>query len=574
MLLTAGCSAERLPVGGLRLFNLDEVDWSEAAECPAPPGGGATAESLAGLLYTSGPTGGPVGVCVSHRAIVRTVFDTRAVYLSAADRVAQVSGLPSGSAAFEMWGALLHGAALVITEANPSLSPRQFAAEVVEREVSVMVLPATLCNYLAGEVPRGFGTVRDLYVAGEHPDPRRVRELLRQGPPARLLHAYGLSECGALTTCETVAGVPDGGAPIPVGRPTANAQVYLLDEALRPVPPGVVGELYVGGDGVSRGYFNRPGLTAERFVPYPFNDRPGARLCKTGDLARYLPDGRIEFAGRVDRRTKMGGFRVEPREVEAALAEHPAVVEAAVLVRRSASGDRKLTAYLAPADEAEPPPGELRRFLRGKLPDYMLPSDFIMLSSLPRAADGRLDAAALPPPETERPPLEESFVAPRTPAEKELARIWSQVFGLAKVGVRDNFFHMGGHSLLATQVTSRARDAFGVELPVRRLFESPTIEGLAKYIETARGAQPEPELRAARGEAEQALEHLAELSEEQVDSLLSRMLQEETAAPAAPVAPNAITRRREDELLSKLDELPADEVNSLLSQLLAEETGT
>ena len=240
-----------------------------------------------------------------------------------------------------------------------------------------------------------------------------------------------------------------------------------------------------------------------------------------------------------------------------------------MLARDNLAGAKQLTAYLVADEENEPTPSELRRFLRSKLPDYMLPADFISISLVPRTTAGRLDIAALPLPETERPPLEQTFVAPRTAVEKELAHIWSQVFGLAKVGIRDNFFHLGGHSLLATQVISRTRDAFQIEIAVRRLFESPTIEGLAKYIETARDGQAPAELRVTRNESEEILDRLEELSEAEVDSLLAEMLQED-APPREPV--DRIKPRAEDELLNKLDQLAADEVDSLLGQLLAEET--
>jgi acyl carrier protein len=246
------------------------------------------------------------------------------------------------------------------------------------------------------------------------------------------------------------------------------------------------------------------------------------------------------------------------------------VREAAVLTRENLAGDKRLTAYLAAADpNNEPTPSELRRFVRSKLPEYMLPADFILLSSLPRTVTGQLDVAALPSPETERPPLEQPFVAPNTAIEKELVHIWSQVFGLAKIGIHDNFFHLGGHSLLATQVISRARDAFQVELPVRRLFESPTIEGLARYIETSRQSQTDTELRAIPIAQADILNRLDELSEAEVDSLLHELLQEN--APAIETV-EKIKPRPEDELLNRLDELTIAEVDSLLGQLLTEET--
>jgi amino acid adenylation domain len=570
VLVTEGQLAQELQV---QLLKLDEIEWALAEEQPTLSAIDVAAENLACVLYTSGPGGKPTGVSLSHRAIVRTVFDEAIVNLGPEDRVAHLSEQSASAATFEIWGALLHGAQLALIAADPYLSPRLFAAEIASSRISVLFLKTAVFNYLVAEVPHAFRSIRDLYISGESADPTKVKQCLQQAPPIRLINTYGLSECSPLIACEIVTGVIDGVTTIPIGRPVSNTRIHVLDKSFRPVPVGVVGELSAGGDGVGRDYFNEPALTAACFTPDPFGE-PGARLCMTGDLGRYLPDGRIEFVGRKDRRTKIKGFRVDPQEVEEALAQHPKVSEAAVLVRQDLAGDKQLTAYLVAGKENEPTPSELRRFLRSKLPDYMLPAEFILISALPRTAAGQLDIAALPLPDTERPPLEQTFVAPRTAVEKELGRIWSQVFGLAKVGIRDNFFHLGGHSLLATQVISRARDAFQIELAVRRLFESPTVEGLAKYIETAREGQVKVELRVTRSETEEILERLEELSEAEVDSLLAEMLQE--SAPAVAViaegAVDKIKPRAEDELLNKLDQLAADEVDSLLDQLLAEET--
>jgi amino acid adenylation domain-containing protein len=563
VLLTQG---EALEAGEIQSINLNEVDWTSSEE--DSPLTAASAESVACVLYISGPSGTPVGVCVSHRALARMAFDPT-VDLRPGDRLAQLTDHSTSAALFEIWSALLHGAQLTLIDADPSLSPRLFATEIDKKKITVMLLRAALFHHVISEVPNALYSVRDLFVTGEAADAATFRQFQKQRRPARLFNVYGLTECSALTACELVTNVPDWANTIPIGRATSNTHIHLLDEMLQPVPIGVTGELYVGGDAAGSGYLNQPDLTAARFISDPFG-QPGARLCKTGDLGRYLPDGRLELAGRTDRCTKIKGVRVEPQEIEQTLAQHEKVRDAAVLTRENLAGDKRLTAYLAAADpNNEPTPSELRRFVRSKLPEYMLPSDFILLSSLPRTATGQLDVAALPSPETERPPLEQTFVAPTTVVEKELVHIWSQVFGLAKIGIRDNFFHLGGHSLLATQVISRARDSFQVELPVRRLFESPNIEGLAKFIETSREGQTDAVLRAIRTPRADILNRLDELSEAEVDSLLHEMLQEN-----APVVETAekIKPRAEDELLSRLDELTVAEVDSLLGQLLTEET--
>jgi acyl carrier protein len=254
-------------------------------------------------------------------------------------------------------------------------------------------------------------------------------------------------------------------------------QAYVLDARLAPVPVGVAGELCIGGVGLARGYLGRPGLTAERFVPNPFAATPGERLYRTGDLARYLPDGNLEFLGRIDHQVKVRGYRIELGEIEATLTAHPAVREAVVVAREEGAGEKRLVAYVV----GEASGAELRAFVRSKLPEYMVPSAFVALAALPLTANGKIDRRALPAPEG-RPEQERAYVAPRTPVEEVLAGIWAEVLRLDRVGVQDNFFDLGGHSLLATQVVSRLREAFSVELPLRALFETPTIMDLAEAI--------------------------------------------------------------------------------------------
>ncbi|MGH9894395.1 MAG: AMP-binding enzyme, partial [bacterium] len=266
---------------------------------------------------------------------------------------------------------------------------------------------------------------------------------------------------------------------IPLGRPIANTEVFVLDPHLQPVPIGVPGELYVGGDGLARGYHKRPELTAERFIPHPFRGDPGARLYRTGDLVRYLADGNLEFLGRIDQQVKLRGFRIEPGEIEAALTRHPAVREAVVVMEEETSGDKRLVAYFVPRQESGPSISELRSILRAELPEYMVPAAIVPLGALPLMPSGKLDRKALPSPERVRPELENGFVAPRSPVEARLAEIWTSLLGIEPVGVYDDFFALGGHSLLATQVMSRLRTTFRLDLPLLTIFEAPTIAGLA-----------------------------------------------------------------------------------------------
>jgi acyl carrier protein len=284
---------------------------------------------------------------------------------------------------------------------------------------------------------------------------------------------------------------------VPIGYPIANTTAYVFDDFMQPVPTFIAGQLYLGGDGLARGYLNRPELTAERFIPDPFSREPGARLYRTGDLVRRLPDGRLEFLGRRDTQVKVRGFRIELGEVEAVLSQHPAFREAVVIARSDEAGGKNLVAYLVAAEGAQVPElAKLRSSLREKLPDYAVPTAFVFLDELPLTPNGKVDRAALPAPS--RSSLDRAcvYVAPRTPLEQTLAQMWVEVFGLDEVGIHDNFFDLGGHSLLATQLASRLRAIFRVELPLRRLFETPTIAELAEAIEHAQQLDASPQMPA------------------------------------------------------------------------------
>jgi acyl-coenzyme A synthetase/AMP-(fatty) acid ligase/acyl carrier protein len=310
-----------------------------------------------------------------------------------------------------------------------------------------------------------------------------VRKVLKQGAPQQLLNVYGPTEGTTFSSYYWVQDVPEEATSIPIGRPITNTQIYLLDEQLQPVPIGVLGELYIGGDGLAQGYLNRPELTSLAFIPNPFSQKPGTRLYKTGDLARYRSDGNIEFLGRSDNQVKIRGFRIELAEIEAVLSQHPAVAEAVVIVQEDIPADKHLVAYVVPNKGQAPTSSELRQFSTEKLPNYMVPSIYMILESLPLTPNGKVDRRVLPAVDTLSLDPKEDYVAPRTTVEEELAEIWAKVLGKQQVGVHDNFFELGGHSLLATQLTSRIRDRFKVELPVRILFEAPTVGMLARHIE-------------------------------------------------------------------------------------------
>ncbi|WP_165374563.1 MULTISPECIES: non-ribosomal peptide synthetase [Sorangium] len=473
------------------------------------PAARVAATDLAYVMFTSGSTGRPKGVAVPHRGVVRLVRDTNYVAFGPSDRVAHASSLAFDASTFEIWGALLNGACLVLVSRETLLSPEAFPAFLRREGVTLLFLTTALFHQLARANPGAFQGLSTLVVGGDVLSPTLSGEVLEQSAPERLVNGYGPTENTTFSTAHVVRAVPEGAARVPIGRPVSNTRVYVLDRRLQPVPVGVPGELYVGGDGLALGYLNRPELTDEAFLPNPLPEEPGDRLYKTGDRARYLPDGSIEFLGRIDTQVKIRGFRVELGEIEAALAACPAVREAAVVAVEHAPGDRRLVAYVVaqagpcPAPGSAAGPGQrsgtdrdgsrsrdrlsstLRRFLQQKLPDCMIPAAFVALPSLPRSAGGKIDRRALPPPRPGRP----GAVAPRTtgsPTERRVAGIWASVLGAGRVGAGDDFFELGGDSLLAAQVLLRVKAAFQVDVPARRLFESPTVAGLARAVDEAR----------------------------------------------------------------------------------------
>jgi acyl carrier protein len=312
---------------------------------------------------------------------------------------------------------------------------------------------------------------------------------MRHARGTHLYNEYGPTE--AVVGCVVYDAPSDQwiAGSVPIGRPIPNAQIYVLDKILQPVPIGVRGELYLGGVGVARGYLKRPELTADKFIPHLYSTIPGERLYRTGDLVRYLPSGNLEYLGRADEQVKIRGYRIECGEIESALSQHEGVKEAVVVAREDTPGDKRLVAYYVPESQDKAPSySELRDFLKKQLPEYMVPSSFIELEGVPLTANGKVDRRALPAPDKSRPELAAAFIAPRTPVEEQLAGIWAEVLRVEQVGIHDHFFELGGHSLLATQVVSRVRHAFQVELPLRCLFETPTVAGLAESIEIIRWA--------------------------------------------------------------------------------------
>ncbi|MDY7077386.1 MAG: amino acid adenylation domain-containing protein [Chloroflexota bacterium] len=486
-----------------------DTDWTSIAqELDGKLESGVTPDDLAYVIYTSGSTGKPKGVMVPHRAVVNhNVAVADRFGLGAGDRVLQFATINFDAAVEEIFPTWWRGGTVVLR--SGVLSGGEELERLVEEEgLTVLDLPTAYWHeWVSSLATRGAqlpASVRLVIVGGDKASAERYgrwREIV--GDEVMWLNTYGPTEATIIATTYEVEGGIEG--EVPIGKPIANVRLYVLDRHLQPVPVGVPGELCIGGVAVARGYLNRPELTAERFIPDPFAPPysppasgggwggTGARLYKTGDLVRYRADGNIEFLGRVDHQVKVRGFRVELGEIEVALSQHPAVREAVVLAREDGEEGKRLVGYVAPEGEQSPGVTALRGFLKGRLPEYMIPSAFVILESLPLTPSGKVDRRALPAPDGARPELEAVYVAPRTPMEELLANIWAQVLGIERVGVYDNFFELGGHSLLATQLISRLHEAFRVELPLRDLFESPTVAALAECVEeaqqTAQGLQ-------------------------------------------------------------------------------------
>lgn len=442
-------------------------------------------DQLAYVIYTSGSTGTPKGVMVAHRAVNRLVCQTDYIEITPGDRVAKVANVAFDAATFEIWGALLNGAELVDIERETTLSPTDFKTALQQQYINVMFLTTALFNQTVAEVPDAFQSLKYLLFGGEAANPDRIRTVLQHGKPQHLIHVYGPTENTTFSTWYEVQEVPENAITIPIGQAIANTQVYVLDANLNPVPAGISGEIYLGGDGLAQGYFNRPDLTADKFIFHPLDRVRNLRLYKTGDRACRRADGNIEFLGRIDNQIKIRGFRVELGEIETVLAQHPSVQTAVVNVREVAA-DRQLIAYFVPQPTAVVSDRDLRSFLKTQLPQYMIPALFVSLKTLPLTINGKVDRQALPLPTIAPDTI---LVTPSTSVEKSLVDLWCQLLGRKQVGIHDNFFELGGHSLLATQLISRIRDRFQVEIPLRSLFETPTIAQLAQKIDAVSTVQ-------------------------------------------------------------------------------------
>jgi amino acid adenylation domain-containing protein len=554
VILTASHLVETLPENKARVVCLDK-DWPEVAqESEANPHSHVSPDNLAYLIYTSGSTGKPKGVMITHRSVCNRMLWGQTLHpYTETDRILQITSICFDVSVFEFFGTLINGAQLVMPAADDHKDSTRLVKLIAEQNVTVLSpVPSMMQALIAEPGIEKCNSLRYVLIGAETL-PVDLKERILACLSADLYNVYGPTETtidAAMYRCER----DSNQSSVPIGRPVGNAQIHLLDDHLQPVPVGVPGMLYIGGEGVARGYLRKPDLTADKFIPNPFSDKPGQRLYKSGDLACYLPDGNIDFIGRIDDQIKIRGFRIELGEIQSALSSHTAVKEAVVLATdssaplaqvspaqvspaevslatdplatnllarvqqngSSARDDKRLVAFVALEDDRSADSSELKDYLAANLPDYMVPSSILIIDALPLLPNGKIDRRALISLlVANRLEPGEAVVLPRTPVEETLAGIWAVVLGVEQVGIHSNFFELGGHSLLATQVISRIRDAFQVEVPVRSLFKSPDIASLAAIIEQKQLDETDSD------KLVEMLADLDQLSDEEVEALLA-----------------------------------------------------
>jgi amino acid adenylation domain-containing protein len=481
VLLTQKCLVETMNFQARVVFIDAEINDSPQNNILKP----ATPENLAYVIYTSGSTGKPKGVAVEHRQIVNYVNGIlEKLDLPVAANFATVSTFAADLGNTAIFSALCTGGCLHIISQEGVTNPVELAEYCSRNAIDCLkIVPSHLSALLASEYGKQILPRQRLILGGEACSWELIKQVQQQAPECQVINHYGPTETtvGVLTyTVETNSNLTS--ETVPIGRPLANTEIYLLDSYLQPVPIGVYGEIYIGGDSVARGYLNQPEITAEKFIHHPFSKNPTARLYKTGDLARYHYDGNIEFLGRIDDQVKLHGFRIELGEIESVLRQYQQVQEVVVLAREDEPGQKRLVAYIVPLQKSGIDLQELRKFLKQKLPEYMMPSNFFQLKALPLNSNGKVDRKALPTPDKIRPELEVAYTPPQNEAERIIAQIWQEMLQVEKVGIYDNFFELGGHSLLIIQLTSKLQSVFNRTIPVTDIFKNPTIHYLANYI--------------------------------------------------------------------------------------------
>jgi amino acid adenylation domain-containing protein len=470
--------AQRLTPGTWKVVMLDGDAAKIAAHSDVRPESTVRPEDLAYIIYTSGSTGQPKGVEVPHSGLSNLVaWHQRAFQVNSTDRASALASLGFDAAVWELWPYLASGASVHVPEELVRSDAKALRDWMVSQGITISFAATAMAeNLIQLEWPKTTA-LRFLLTGADtlkkYPSPRL---------PFVLVNNYGPTEGTVVSTSGVVAPETSANQPPSIGRPIDGVEIHILDDSQQPVAEGTKGEIYIGGAGLARGYRNRPDLTAERFVPNPFSAQPGARLYKTGDLAHRLPNGQIAFLGRIDEQVKIRGYRVEPNEIAMVLGQHSTVQTSVVTAREGTPGEKELIAYVVLAPGAKLNAGELRDHLRKRVPDYMVPTEFVAIPGVPVTANGKLDRAALPAPNGSRPHAE-SYVEPRTAVEEELVKILAPLLKIERVGVNDNFFLLGGHSLLGTQLIARISETFGVELTLLKLFDHPTVAEMSSEIE-------------------------------------------------------------------------------------------
>jgi amino acid adenylation domain-containing protein len=461
------------------------ADWGAAEALPAALGAHPAAMDIATIFYTSGSTGVPKGVCVPHRAIVRLVVDPGYMRFGPESVVAQVNKASFDAAIFEIWGALLNGGRLVLLARATLLSGRRLAQALTAHGITLLLLPSALLQVLSRECPEAFRGLETLVYGGEPCDPRCLRAILEAGGPEFLINGYGPTETTTFALSHRVTLADACAGPIPIGRPIDQSTAYVLDRDLRPVPPGTVGELYLGGDGVALGYWGRPELTRERFLADPFRPGPEARLYRSGDRVRQRPDGIIEFLGRFDLQVKLRGHRIDLEEVETVLRGHPGVLDCALVVRGRDAESRYLEAFVVPAEPGVLADAPLRGFLAGLLPDFMVPSSFRALARLPLTVAGKLDRLALA--EAGGRLLVRTQAGrglPENPLEARLLELCSELLGNQDLDMETDFQAVGGNSLMAMRLVANVEQTLGLRLTIAQVFLAESLRDLATALAT------------------------------------------------------------------------------------------
>jgi amino acid adenylation domain-containing protein len=523
LVLTQQSLLEVLEQQPVRRVSLDdcwpEINLNDQDNLPYDRG----ADHLVYLTYTSGSTGKPKGIAMTVRPLVNLLgWMLGTTDLSTGARTVQFASLGFDVSFQDIFSTWLSGGTLVLLSEAERQEIGQLWKALNERDVERIYIPSVALQQLAegyNRQPEIKTPLRRVIAGSEQLQiTQAIGRMFREVKHLRLYNEYGPSEAHVVTALELEQEVEKWEPRPCVGRPIWNTQIYIVDERMEPVIIGAPGELYIGGEGVARGYWRKPELTAERFVPDPHGLSPGSRLYRTGDVARYREDGKIDFLGRKDNQVKIRGYRVELGEIESELSQHPGVKEVVVAVWDRAGAGKRLVAYLVVEKDKEVSISELRSYLSERVPAYMLPSSYVMLEEMPLTGNGKVDRGKLPEPEPLRPALEQKYEAPETATHQVIAGIWEEVLGIERVGIKDNFFELGGHSLLATQVISRVRDAFQVEIALRNLFESPTVEGLIEKM-----IQHEPQSGSLE-EIARIWQEVERLSEDETKEILNQEL--------------------------------------------------